>query len=234
LVWAFVCPLSRRRQDLNFSPKLSQMKPRLALLPLALAGVVAVLLAQTPPVAMSGPKQKAGSDAPFSLSSPAFEDGAAIPARHTRIGDGISPALAWVNPPPGTKSFVLHVHDVDTPQRVYDSFPTHLHWLVWNIPGTATGLPEALVTGSAAAGGILQIAYHGPGPDQAITPAGRGLPRINPTVHRYRFELWALDQVIDLPPAKDAVATRGTVLTAMNGHVLGQAFFTGTFATPGF
>jgi Raf kinase inhibitor-like YbhB/YbcL family protein len=209
------------------------MKPHFALLPVALAGITAVIFAQTPPVAMSGPKQKAGPDESFRLRSPAFADGEAIPARHTRTGEGISPALTWANPPPGTKSFVVHVHDVDTPQRVYDSFPTHLHWLAWNIPASATGLPEALAISSDSAGGILQLAYHGPGPDQAIVPAGRGLPRINPAVHRYRFEIWALDKVIDVSPANDAAATRGAVLTAMNGHVLGQAFLIGTFATPG-
>jgi phosphatidylethanolamine-binding protein (PEBP) family uncharacterized protein len=137
------------------------------------------------------------------------------------------------------------MHDVDTPQRAYDSFPTHLHWLVWNIPATATGLPEALVTDTdhaglprrsssgAKAGGIRQINYRGPGADQAIVPAGRGIPRINPNVHRYRLELWALDTIVDVMPGKDDVATRSAVLTAMNGHVIGQAFLIGTFATPG-
>jgi phosphatidylethanolamine-binding protein (PEBP) family uncharacterized protein len=50
------------------------------------------------------------------LSSSAFADGSSIPDKYTcaaGMGNMTSPALNWVNPPKGTESFVLLLHDPD-------------------------------------------------------------------------------------------------------------------------
>src|SRR3954462_7706433 len=89
-----------------------------------------------------GPDEK-----PMILSSPAFADGAEIPAKYTRLeaetfserkpaqppssGEAVSRPLTWANIPAGTQSLLLHVQDVDTPQQRYPVLgPTQLHWLV--------------------------------------------------------------------------------------------------------
>ena len=114
-----------------------------------------------------------------------------------------SPKLEWTNVPAGTASFVLIMHDPDnalnkTPDDV-------LHWMVFNIPGTAHGLAGGLPTdaklsdGTIQAKGIRNVGYMGPG-NAAINP-----------YHHYTLELYALDSMLSLGPD----ATRADVMTAM-------------------
>src|SRR5215217_5855361 len=83
---------------------------------------------------------------PLTLTTAAFADGAQIPAKHTQAGDQISPALTWTNVPPGTQSFVLHMRDPDVARN--RTTEDQVHWLVWNIPGSATGMPEGVPQGA--------------------------------------------------------------------------------------
>lgn len=195
----------------------------------------------------------------MTLSSPAFADGAEIPAKYTRAepagsserkraeqptpAEAMSPPLTWTNVPPGTQSLLLHVQDVDTPQQRYPILgPTRLHWLVWNIPAATTSLPEGVPSGETLPDGSSQLSarsfgYLGPGADQVLLPNGQQ-PGINPgrsrpDVHRYRFELWALDTKLEIKPDKDAEKTRAQIILAMEGHVLAQAYYFGRFTTPG-
>src|SRR6185503_9848645 len=135
-------------------------------------------------------------------------------------GEGTSPAIDWASPPAGTQSFVLNMHDMDVVRnRTTDD---QAHWLVWNIPGAATGLPEGVPKGSQLADGSFQISATGPmyrGPGAAA--AG---PR-----HHYMFELYALDTKLDVQPAADAFESRTKVFAAMQGHVLGKAVYGGLF-----
>jgi len=54
-------------------------------------------------------------DTGFVLSSDAFDEGQAIPARYTCEGLDISPPLSWTSPPAGTRSLALLVRDPDAP-----------------------------------------------------------------------------------------------------------------------
>ena len=82
------------------------------------------------------------------LTTPAFPDGDPIPAKYTQAGEQLSPALNWTNVPPGTESFVLHMRDPDVARN--RGTEDQVHWLMWNIPGTATGLPENVPKGADA------------------------------------------------------------------------------------
>ena len=58
--------------------------------------------------------------APFALTSTAFKNNGTIDQKNAGnimgcTGEGKSPALEWKNPPAGTKSFVLMMHDPDAP-----------------------------------------------------------------------------------------------------------------------
>lgn len=148
----------------------------------------------------------------FLLTCPAFTDGAAIPAVYTCEGRDVSPPLAWTEPPSGTKSCVLISDDPDAPGK------TWVHWVVYNLPATARGLPEAYPPDDERPDGTSQgmTDFGRPGYGGPCPPSG---------THRYEFRLYALDTVLDLP----AGATKSQVDTAMQGHVLAQARLVGTY-----
>jgi Raf kinase inhibitor-like YbhB/YbcL family protein len=93
----------------------------------------------------------------FELSSPAFDNQAGcgpddrdacdlFPDENTGLGDAenVSPALDWTGAPAGTQSFAIALHDLTF---IQGSSP-FTHWAMWNIPGSATGLPAELPQGA--------------------------------------------------------------------------------------
>jgi len=168
---------------------------------------------------------KGGGRAPagpgLTLTSPDFEDGGVIPDKFTAKGGPTSPSpkLEWSHVPMGTQSFALLFHDPDVAlQKKMDDVT---HWMVFNIPGTATELPGGISPAEAKlADGTTQIkntanrvGYLGPG-------AGAAGP-----YHHYTFELFALDTKLDLTDA----ATRADVVKAMDGHILAKGILAGRF-----
>ena len=154
--------------------------------------------------------------AAFSISSPAFSDGGNIPSKYTCDAgqQNPSPALAWKEPPPGTKSFVLIMHDPDAPMP-----GGFTHWVLFDIPATTAKLPEGFQPGSVGVSGnssFRRTGYGGPCP-----PSG---------THHYHFMLSALD-VGSL--ALKQGATKGDVEKGMRGHVLGTAELVGLYARRG-
>ena len=184
----------------------------------ATLSVLAMTAAAQAPPAPAAPAPK-----PLVMSIAAFADGTDIPPKFTQAGDQTSPAITWTSVPDGTVSFLLHFHDLEVSRN--HTSDDQLHWIVWNIPGTATGLPEGLPKGAQLPNGAYQLSasgqvYRGPG-----APAGG--PR-----HHYTFELFALDTKIDVPPGTDAFDTRAAILKAMQGHILGKAVYMGLFHRP--
>jgi Raf kinase inhibitor-like YbhB/YbcL family protein len=155
----------------------------------------------------------------FILTSAAFEPGGPIPARLTCEGADASPPLEWSGAPPLTRSFALLLEDPDAPDPKAPK-TTWVHWVLYNIPATTTGLPEGGATNLPA--GTLdgvndwkRTGYGGPCP-----PIGR---------HRYVHRLFALDVVLP-----DLVRpSRARLLAAMDGHVLGVAQLIGTYRQGG-
>ena len=149
----------------------------------------------------------------LSLASTAFAEGKPIPQKYTCQGSDVSPPLAWANVPANTKSFVLIADDPDAPAG------TWVHWVLFDLPSTATALPEDVAKTQYVAGNAKQgindfhrLGYGGPCP-----PAGKP--------HRYFFKLYALDTMLDLKPG----ATKRDVEAAMNGHVLAEGQLIGTY-----
>jgi len=156
----------------------------------------------------------------FSLTSPAFAPGGEIPSLFTCEGEDLSPALEWTNLPEGTQSLVLVVDDPDAPDPKAPK-TTWVHWVLYNMPGTARGLPEGAGPADLPPGtregtnDWKRTGYGGPCP-----PIGR---------HRYFHKLYALDAVLpDL-----GHPTKARVEEAMKGHVLGQAELVGTYQKTG-
>ncbi len=190
--------------------------------------VLALTVAAQTPGAQGGAAPQAGAQPgpapqPMVMTITAFADGTDIPAKYTQAGNQTSPAITWTNVPAGTMSFLLHMHDMEgSRNRTTDD---QLHWLVWNIPGTATGLPEGVPAGAQLPNGAYQISASGQ------VYRGPGAPATGPR-HHYTFELFALDTKVDVQPGTDAFETRTNVIKAIQGHILGKAVYMGLFRRP--
>ncbi|MGB3615320.1 MAG: YbhB/YbcL family Raf kinase inhibitor-like protein [Elainellaceae cyanobacterium] len=141
--------------------------------------------------------------APMAIASSAFEPDGLIPVTYTCDGEDISPPLSWDGIPETAASLVLICDDPDAPGG------TFVHWVLYNIPAEVTDLPAAVPDAPELEQGRLQgkndfgnIGYGGPCP-----PRG---------VHRYRFKVYALSQVLAL----EAGATKRQVLQTMADDVL--------------
>jgi Raf kinase inhibitor-like YbhB/YbcL family protein len=157
----------------------------------------------------------------MTLSSSAWPDGGQIPAKYTQEGEDVSPPLAWSGAPDGVVSYVLLVHDPDA--LVGTGTDDMLHWLVWNIPATVSALREHAPSMSQLPDGSRQISATGP------YYRGPGAPAAGP-IHRYLFELFALDTLVDVPAVGASPPnTRTAVLAAMAGHVRAKASYVGLF-----
>lgn len=168
--------------------------------------------APLPPPAGATP-QAGETQMPLQLTSPAFAPGDPIPQRFSCDGEDLSPTLQWTDPPDGTGSFALIMDDPDAPGG------TWVHWVLFNLPASARGLPE----GIADADELPDGGRHGvnswgrPGYGGPCPPGG---------THRYFFQLYALDQILDLA----ARASKAELEAAMQGHLLAKAELMGTYS----
>ncbi len=152
------------------------------------------------------------------LRSPGVQADGRLADLHSAYHDNLSPALSWTELLEA-EAYALVVEDPDAPTP--DPF---LHWVIWNIPGTAKGLPQGVgrdlpeelkgaVQGRNSAG---RPGYMGPRP-----PAGHG-------VHRYHFQLFALDS--RLP--NDPDTPFGELLNMLKAHTLATAELVATYERP--
>jgi Raf kinase inhibitor-like YbhB/YbcL family protein len=153
------------------------------------------------------------------ISSPTLKAGEPVPTIHTPDGRNESPALRW-NSVAEAKSFAVLCEDPDVGNP-----PPFVHWIVYNIPGTATALPAALPIDNSmpselqgavqGLSGFRRAIYRGPAP-----PPGK--------VHQYHFIVYALDTTITIDSAQPPL-TRAQLLEAMQGHVVGKGELIATY-----
>lgn len=146
------------------------------------------------------------------LTSPVFSEGGPIPEVHTGEGRNLSPPLKWSGAPPNTRAFVLIVDDPDA------SSGNWVHWVLYDLPATATELPADLARSQYVAGAMQglndfrHLGYGGPMP-----PPGKP--------HRYFFKLYALDRPLELKPG----LSKREIEHAMAKNVIAQAQLMGTY-----
>ncbi len=191
-----------------------------------------------PAAAAPAPPPRARGVQVMTLDSQAWPDGGALPLLHSQAGRDVSPALSWSGAPEGVVSYALVMRDLDA--LTFATGEDALHWLIWNIPGTSTGLPAGVPHGNAApppprfGGGPPPPPTDGPRQISATGPSYRGpaAPAAGPA-HHYVFELFALDTWIDVPAVgQSPSATRAAVTLAMAGHVRGKGVRMATFRRP--
>ena len=176
---------------------------------LAVAGVIA----------LAGTAQAQQKPAMFDIMSPGHKEFSPLELKNAGNnpqaachGQNISPALAWKNAPPNTKSFAIVLFDPN------GNPPTgFIHWIAYGIPATKTSLKEGEANDASATdhlngkNGAGSQTYFGPCP-----PAGQ-------KAHPYAFIVMALD----LPPdAMPAGLSRDDFAAAIKGHVLNRATLT--------
>jgi phosphatidylethanolamine-binding protein (PEBP) family uncharacterized protein len=153
------------------------------------------------------------ADRDLILTSPAFDDGGAIPQRFAGpgVGDNISPALAWSGVPIAATHLLFVLEDTDTPT----SRPL-LHTVTILRPD-ATSLAEGALAATAPGVNHLKASfatgYSGPRPIP-----GHG-------THHYGFMLFAVDADIDTTSWR-------TALESIEGHVLARGRIVGTYERP--
>ena len=184
-----------------------------------LLGITFILLGCA---AFAQDKGKKGGPAgpPLMMTISAFKDGSELPVKYScsNAPAGVSPEIQWMNPPQGTQSFAILLHDPEPlPQKgIYDV----THWFIWNIPATAKELPEGVPAGGDLPDGSHQLKRGNPPAAGYFGPCAPPGPN-----HHYTFELYALDSKLDLSPD----ASRADAMKAMDGHILGAAIYVALF-----
>ena len=152
----------------------------------------------------------------IALTSSAFGHNGTIPKQFTCQGSDISVPLAWSGLPAGTKSLALIVDDPDAPDPAAPQI-TWVHWVLYNIPPSASGLKQGIKAAELPKGTLeglndwKRTGYGGPCP-----PIGR---------HRYFHKIYALDTV--LPDLKRPA--KAQLEQALQGHVLEKFELVGTY-----
>lgn len=152
----------------------------------------------------------------LSLNSPDFVHQGEIPKIFTCDGNDSSPALSWSGVPQNAKSLVLIVDDPDVPDPAKPKM-TWVHWVLYNIPPTASELPQSVTVRDLPKGtqqgknDWKKTGYRGPCP-----PTGR---------HRYLHKLYALN--IELPDLRQP--KKSELEKAMEGHIIDQTELIGTY-----
>ncbi len=156
---------------------------------------------------------------PFALSkmtliSSAFEPNGRIPAKHTGEGENVSPALAWENPPDGTRSFAVICHDPDAPLVSANGTYGFVHWALYNIPAAIRSLDEGTREHTAGVNDMKKTGYGGPMP-----PEGHGS-------HRYYFWIIALNEETRLEPG----LSMWELLERIEPNIIGMNRLVGTYS----
>jgi Raf kinase inhibitor-like YbhB/YbcL family protein len=150
------------------------------------------------------------------VTSSAFAKAGSIPMRYTEDGERLSPPLSWADEPSDTVAAVLIIEDADSPT------PSPLvHAIAWNLSANDHTLDEGALKGPGSSGEDIALGknsflcseYLPPDP-----PPGHG-------EHRYVFQFFALDQVLEI----DEVPGRSALLEAMAGHVISKGVLIGTY-----
>jgi len=150
------------------------------------------------------------------ITSKVFTEGGAIPVKYTADGKDLSPPLSWEGVPGDARSLVLIVDDPDAPDPRAPRM-TWVHWVLFNIPPDAKGLPEGVKSTKLPPGtGEGMNDWHRTGYGGPAPPIGR---------HRYIHKLYALDTVLD----GLGKPSKAKVVAAMEGHIISEARLTGTY-----
>ncbi len=164
----------------------------------------------------------------ITVESSAFKNGGAIPAQYTADGKDVSPPISWSGLPAGTREIALILDDPDAPTQ-----QPFVHWVIYKIPATAKGLPEAVPAGPKVEGGEAAGALQGANGFSAFLRGGgqpaphgyRGPAPPPGKPHNYHFKVYALNAPIEAAEGLD----KPRLLKAMEGKIIGEGEIVGVY-----
>ena len=159
----------------------------------------------------------------ISVTSSAFDHHGMVPESNSAYGENMSIDLTWADLPEGTQELALICDDPKVVEIGMMEQP-FVHWVMYNIPASASGLPAGLPSDATlemdglegavnGLNGLRRPGYFGPRP-----PA-------NGQLHAYHFRVYALDDALNLEPGLG----KAELLDAMNGHVLATGMLMGHY-----
>ena len=151
----------------------------------------------------------------LALTSSVFENGGLIPPKYTCDGESINPPLTISGVGEGVQSLVLIMDDPDVPKAVRDE-QMFDHWVLFNIIPTTTQIKEGENPGTLGSNTMGEAKYFGPCPPT----------QFEPKEHRYIFQLYALDTMLDVREG----ASKEVVKSAMKGHILQKTELVGRYS----
>lgn len=164
-------------------------------------------------------------DAPetISVTSSAFDHHGMVPESNSAYGENVSIELTWADLPEGTQQLALICDDPIVVEIGMMEQP-FVHWVMYNIPASASGLPAGLPSDATLEMEGLEGAVNG------LNGLGRSgyfgpRPPANGQLHAYHFRVYALDDALNLEPGLG----KAELLDAMNGHVLATGMLMGHY-----
>ena len=164
-------------------------------------------------------------DAPetISVTSSAFDHHGMVPESNSAYGENVSIDLTWSDLPEGTQQLALICDDPKVVEIGMMEQP-FVHWVMYNIPASASGLPAGLPSDATLEMEGLEGAVNG------LNGLGRPgyfgpRPPANGQLHAYHFRVYALDDALNLEPGLG----KAELLDAMNGHVLATGMLMGHY-----
>lgn len=160
----------------------------------------------------------------ITVTSSAFDHHGMVPEVNSAYGDGVSIDLSWSNLPEGTVQLALICDDPKVVELGMMPTP-FVHWVAYNIPAAASGLPANLTTDAVVSGvagldgmvnglnGTRRAGYFGP------------RPPVNGQLHAYHFRIYALDSDLGLAEGLN----KDELMEAIDGHVIGTGMLMGHY-----
>lgn len=136
----------------------------------------------------------------------AFKNNERIPDRYSYNKENLSPYLKIKNLPKETKTIAIISHDPDASNGEW------VHWVVWNI-SPIKEIKEGAKVGTEGINDFGNTGYDGPSP-----PPGK--------MHRYFFEVYALDSEINLKQG----SSKKEVENAIHNHIMASAVLAGVYS----
>lgn len=146
------------------------------------------------------------------LTSAAFENRDKIPDTHTGYGEDVSPPLEWTKMPDGTRSYAFICHDPDAPLVLPGTYG-FVHWVLYNIPGSVSALPEGVRDYTEGVNDFNATGYKGP------------MPAAVHGDHDYFWWLMALKEDLNLAPG----LTQGQLLEQIEPYIIGMNRLVGIY-----
>lgn len=137
----------------------------------------------------------------------AFKNGDIIPIKYTGYGKNVSPEFRIKNLSNDAKSLVIVLEDLTHPIKNFT------HWIAWNIKAESI-IPENVGNVENVVQGIA-YGFH----------KYRGAKPPKFQKHNYRYTIYSLDNILDLPPN----SMKRKLLKTMEGHILQKGAITGSF-----